>query len=156
MRRTDREIKDKSIIVQVMKSCHCCRLGLIDDGRVYIVPLNFGEIIDEQNITLYFHCAKEGRKIELIRKNSNIGFEMDVNYKLKEAEVACNYSAFYQSIIGEGIIEIVEDYDEKIKGLNAIMSHVTGKVGYYNDTMIKTVCVLKLTVTKLSGKQHTM
>lgn len=64
MRRSDREIRDRATILEIMKQCHCCRLGLQDGNKVYIVPLNFGEIIDGNRITLYFHSAKAGRKIE--------------------------------------------------------------------------------------------
>lgn len=154
MRRTDREIRDNETIFQIIKKSYCCRLGLIDEDKVYIVPLNFGEIINEDHIILYFHSAKDGRKIELIKKNPNVGFELDTNYQIKESDVACNYTAYYQSVIGEGKIEIVEDRTEKIIGLNAIMNHLTGKDWEYNEVMVNTVCVLKLTVETMRGKQH--
>ena len=154
MRRTDREIRDSETIFQIIKKSYCCRFGLIDKGKVYIVLLNFREIINEDHIILYFHSTKEGREIELIKKNPNVGFELDTNYQIKESDVSCNYTAYYQSVIGEGKIEIVEDCTEKIIGLNAIMNHLTGKDWEYNEVMVNTVCVLKLTVQTMRGKQH--
>lgn len=68
MRRTGREIRDNETIFQILKKSYCCRFGLIDEGKVYIVLLNFGEVIHEDHIILYFHSAKDGRKIELIKK----------------------------------------------------------------------------------------
>ncbi len=154
MRRKDREVTDKAHIYEIMKSCHCCRIGLYDNGQVYIVPMNFGEIIEEDKITLYFHSAKEGRKIDLIKQNPRVGFEMDTNYQLKTGEHACHYSAKYQSIIGEGIAEIVEDYEEKVLGLNTIMEHATGKEWEFKEEMIEAVCVFKLMVDKISCKEN--
>ena len=100
MRRTDREIRDNETIFQIIKKSYCCRFGLIDKGKVYIVLLNFREIINEDHIILYFHSTKEGRKIELIKKNPNVGFELDTNYQIKKSDVACNYTAYYQSFSG--------------------------------------------------------
>lgn len=153
MRRKDNEVLDKNEIYQIMKQCHCCRIGFCDEGQVYIVPLHFGEVIYENSITLYFHSAKEGRKIDLIHKSPRVGFEMDVNYHIKEADVACDFSAGYQSIIGEGIVEIVEDYEEKILGLDAIMGHSAGGKWSYKEEMVNAVCIFKLTVEKISCKQ---
>lgn len=79
---------------------------------------------------------------------------MDTNYKIKEAEVACDYSARYQSIIGSGTTEIVQDENDKIKGLKAIMRHATGKEEWsFNEGMLKAVTVFKLKVESISCKE---
>ena len=59
------------------------------------------------------HGAKEGRKIELIKKNPVVGFEMDTNYALHEGDLACGHSARFQSIIGNGVVSIVSEMNEK-------------------------------------------
>lgn len=153
MRRKDREITDITKIQQIINNCHCCRLGFNDNGEVYILPMNFG-FIPEENI-FYFHCAKEGRKIDIIKKNPNVGFEMDTNYKLNEGDIACEYSARFQSIIGNGIIEFVDDKEGKIKGLSAIMKQATGKADWtYSDEMLTEVCIFKMIVKEMSCKEH--
>lgn len=155
MRRKDREVTDENKIEEIMSKCHCCRLGLNDNGEVYIVPLNFGFVKEEGKFTLYFHGAKEGRKIDIISKNPEVGFEMDRNYELITGDTACNYSAHYQSIIGNGTVSFVEDKTEKVKGLNAVMKQTTGKSDWiFNDKMLNAVCVYKLDVNKLSCKEH--
>lgn len=154
MRRKDREVTDKEKIKTIIKECHCCRIGYNDNGKVYIVPLNFGESEDNGKMVFYFHSAKEGRKVELIEKAPKVGFEMDTNYQIKEADVACDFSARYQSVIGEGIVQIVEDEKEKIEGLKAIMKHATGKTDWkFEQKMLNAVCVFKLVVEKISCKQ---
>ena len=69
-------------MTDIMKNCECCRLGLVDKNEAYIVPMNFGiEIIGEQ-VILYFHCANQGRKIELISGQTITSFEMDTKHQL--------------------------------------------------------------------------
>ncbi len=153
MRRKDREVKDIDKINMIIKNAHCCRVGFYDDGDIYIVPLNFG--YDEKNRIFYFHSAKEGRKIALMSKCHEVGFELDINYQLVEGNTACQYSAHFQSIIGNGRISIVENNREKEKGLKCIMEHITHKNDFdFNELMFNSVCVFKLEVNELSCKEH--
>ncbi len=155
MRRKDREVTDREKIYEIMDSCVCCRLGFNDDGEVYIVPLNFGYVKSNDETVLYFHGAKVGRKVDLIGKCCTVGFEMDTDYKLNEADIACNYSARFQSIIGNGDISIVDDREEKALGLKRIMYQNTKKDDWeFNDAMVNAVCVFKVVVKKLSCKVH--
>lgn len=155
MRRKDREITDMNQIYEIMDNCNCCRLGFYDEGEVYIVPLNFGYEKENETTVLYFHSAKEGRKIDLIGKVESVGFEMDTDYKLNEGEIACSYSAQFKSLIGTGTISLIEDKIEKEKALQAIMLHNTKKSNWkFNDSMINSVCVFKVLVHKLTCKFH--
>ena len=155
MRRKDREITDPMKIADIINRCTCCRIGFYDDGEVYIVPLNFGYACSEGRYTFYFHGAAEGRKIELIQKNPDVGFEMDTGYALKEADIACGYSARFQSVIGNGVMEIVTNMEEKKEGLRLLMEHNTGKREWeFDEKMLNAVTVFKLEVTKMSCKEH--
>lgn len=155
MRRKDREILDPETIENVIKGCHCCRVGFYDNGQVYIVPLNFGYKKTDGRYTFYFHGAKEGRRVELAKSDPQVGFELDTDYQLHEADTPCDYSAAFQSIIGTGQLQIVEAIDEKQEGLTAIMKHNTGKSGWhFPAAMVNAVCVMKLEVETLSCKIH--
>ena len=158
MRRKDREITDRQAIIKIIESCQCCRIGFQDDGEVYIVPLNFGFEYDEERFVLYFHGAKEGRKIDLIAKNPCVGFEMDTNHEIyakSNNETACAYTARFQSVIGTGKISMVCDDDEKKHGLLLIMEHTTQKCAWsFDGKMLNVVAVFKLEVDKLSCKEH--
>lgn len=107
MRRKDREITDNNEIDKIINECNCVRLGLNDDGKVYIVPLNFGFEHDDDKRRFYFHSAKEGRKIDLLKKTKSAGFEMDTGFSIMEGKTACDYSAKYKSVIGEGNVSFV-------------------------------------------------
>lgn len=155
MRRGDREITDAARIQEIIDRCTCCRLGFNDRGQVYIVPLSFGYRREDGRYTFYFHGASEGRKMELISVCPEVGFEMDTNYKLNEADLACGYSARFQSIIGNGSVYRVTDPEEKRQGLHFIMEHNTGKRDWeYNEAMFGAVAVFKLEIKELSCKEH--
>ena len=109
MRRSDREINEKNKIIEVMTRCEVCRLALNDEGYPYILPLNFGMECQNGIITLYFHSALEGRKVELIEKDNRASFEMDCRHQLQyfEEKGHCTYA--YESVIGKGKIEIIPE-----------------------------------------------
>ena len=153
MRRKDREIKDKALIEQFIAKEQIIRIAFYDNGDLYIVPLNYGFIYENDKYVFYFHGAKAGRKFELSKSSPMVGFEIDGEYELLQADVACNYSAKFQSVIGTGRLSIIEDYEEKIKGLNTLMNHISGKSEWdYSKDMVNAVAVFRLEVDKLSCK----
>lgn len=155
MRRKDREVTDPMQVADIIHRCTCCRIGFYDHGEVYIVPLNFGYAIEDGTYVLYFHSAKEGRKIALMQKAPHVGFEMDTDYALNAAESACNHSARFQSIIGNGIVSIVEEPGEKRLGLSLLMEHNTGKRDWvFDEKILNAVTVFKLVVSEMHCKQH--
>lgn len=155
MRRKDREIKDYKKILEIVSACDCCRIGLADQEGAYIVPLNFGYEDQNGTLILYFHGAGEGRKIDLIREQNHACFEMDTNHKLVEKESGCAYSYLFQSVMGRGKIELLQDSGEKIYGLERVMEHYSGKTDWtFPEKMVNGMAVIKLTVTELSCKEH--
>lgn len=155
MRRKDREITDNKKLLEIMESCDCCRLGLVDGDSAYIVPLNFGFRESGGKITLYFHGASEGKKMDLLRKNELVGFEMDAKHGLMEGRTANEYSFFYQSIMGKGKVSFITDIEEKAKALQQIMCHYSGRGDWeFKEEALNRVAVWKLEVMQLSGKEH--
>jgi len=155
MRRTDREIKDPELIRKTIDDCSICRVGFNDNNELYIIPLNFGYCYNEGQYVLYFHGAKEGRKRSLAAENPMVGFEMDTDYKLNEADLACSFSARFRSIIGTGCISIVDDEVERIKGLQSIMHKATGKDDWtFPAAALAKTEVFRLEVETLSCKEH--
>lgn len=158
MRRKDREVTDIKHIEDIIQACDCCRIGLVDHGKAYIVPLSFAYVRndeDDRKGHFYFHGASQGRKLDIIRQNPEAGFELDTNYMLQEGNTACGYSCRYQSVIGSGRIHILDEAEEKIKGLNHIMQHYSGKADWeYDMRMIEAITVLRLDVEELSCKEH--
>lgn len=152
MRRKDREITNTEEILEIINKCKVCRIGMIDEGKPYIVPLNFGYSYNGGDFELYFHSALKGRKFEVIRKNPTVCIEMDCNHQLVEEEVPCKNGYLYASIIGEGEAVFIEDIAAKKVALNAMMKHIVGKEFEFEDKMTESVAVFKVKLTSMSAK----
>lgn len=157
MRRHDREVKNPEEIREILDICKVCRLGISDDGRVYIVPMNYGYELEGDKLTLYFHGAREGKKLDLLRKNPLVGIEMDCMHELEEGKTACQYSYYYGSIIGSGKAEIVDEPDQKLNALASVMRHQTGKEfdEFKKKTGLeKAVAIIRVDVGEFTCKCH--
>lgn len=155
MRAKNKEVTDLEEIDRIIRSCDCCRLGLADGNRPYIVPLNFGYAREDGKPVFYFHGAREGRKMDLIRRNGCAGFELDTNHLLHESGRACGYSYRYQSVIGTGAAEEITDREEKRRALQYIMEHYSGKSDWnFDDKALDATAVIRLAADELACKAH--
>lgn len=155
MRRQDRRITDPAMICAVLDKCRTLHLGLVEDGRVYIVPLNYGWTEENGRYILYAHSAAEGRKIDLIRGGADVGFEMETGVEYFDADTACGWGNRYESIIGEGRATLLSTPAEKRQALAAIMAHYSARKDYtFEDAMVNLVQVIQIDVTALSCKIH--
>lgn len=153
MRRKDREITSQEEQLKIWKSCKVCRLAMADGDRPYVLPMNFGMALEEGKITLYLHCAMEGRKLDILRRNPKVCVEADCEHRLIEAKEACGYGYTYASVLGEGKAEILEDPGEKSRGLSVLMAHQTGKEFFFTEAQTACVCVLRIRLEQATGKR---
>lgn len=155
MRRPKREIKETEEICQVINECKVCRLGLNDNGAVYIVPVNFGYTYEEGKFIFYFHSAKVGRKMEVLKESPKACVELDCRHGLMEAEKPCGHSYYFASFIGSGTAVIEEDAQEKLKGLKIIMKHQTGReFDNFEEKWVNAAAVVKIEVSDYACKHH--
>ena len=119
MRRNEREIKDIVLIEEIIRKSQVCRLALSEDDRPYIVPLCFGY----KDNTLYFHTAREGKKLNMLKENNNVCFEIDTDHELIKGKKACSCSMKYRSVIGFGKAKLIEEIELKRRALNIIMQN---------------------------------
>ena len=149
MRRKEKEITSLEELETIIRQATICRLGLCDQARPYIVPLNFGYNAG----CLYFHSAAAGKKMDLLRKNPHVCFEFDEDCGLVPATTACHWSMRYRSVIGYGTAHFLADPSEKREALGIIMQQYTeGKHDYLSDEIDKTYVFL-VKITEISGKK---
>jgi nitroimidazol reductase NimA-like FMN-containing flavoprotein (pyridoxamine 5'-phosphate oxidase superfamily) len=154
MRKKEREVTDIAELESIISRSDVCRVAFADKDVPYIVTMNFGYMHGEHG-SLYFHCANEGRKLEMIRKNNYVCFELDTDHEIKTGKLACDYGMKYSSIVGFGFVAKVNDNEEKIKGLNYIMEHYAGPGEFsYRTEMLSVTTVLRLDVTEMTGKRR--
>lgn len=153
MRRSDREVTGLTNILAILDKCDVMRIGLCDGNTPYVVPMNFAYETAGEEVFIYLHCASKGRKLDIIAKNNNVCFEADCSYKTLKAEKACDWSAEYQSVIGEGNIALITEGTQKISALNLLMKrHGFEGTPVYDQHDLAAVTVLRISVREITGK----
>lgn len=153
MRRKDREVTDITEIENIIRQCKISHVAMVDDGQPYVVPLNYGYEITGANLTLYFHSAKEGRKLAVWQKNNRVCFEMALEGEPVHPETPCNSGYYFSSIIGYGNIVFITDINEKCKALSLLMKHQVDREVVFNEAQANSVCVYKISTTEFTGKK---
>jgi len=150
MRRKEREITDRGLIDAIIARAQVCRIGLCDRGLPYVVPVTFGHK-DER---LFIHSSAHGRKMEILRENANVCFEIDTDVEIVAGDSPCDWTARYYSVIGTGTASILTDREEKVRGLDIIMEHYSGKPHHhYPEAILDKVAVVRIDITTISGKK---
>lgn len=151
MQRQDRQIADEERIWGILRSAVICRVAFCDEGWPYIVPMNFG-CLDGK---LYFHSATSGMKLDLLKANSNVCFEVDTDVEILPATEACGWSARFRSVIGFGRMCIVEDPEEKRAGIKALVTQYTNREIEAPAAIPGNTIVLRVDIESLTGKEST-
>ncbi|MBR0208334.1 MAG: pyridoxamine 5'-phosphate oxidase family protein [Oscillospiraceae bacterium] len=152
MRRKDREITNAGEIREILARARVMHLGLYDGEYPYVVPMHYGFTFEDGKLTLYAHCAKEGRKLNLIRRDGRVFVEIDTDEALVPGAAACSWGACYASVMGRGRAAIVDDEDEKCRALALLMKTQTGKEFSFTPAMAAAVTVLRVDVEAYTAK----
>jgi nitroimidazol reductase NimA-like FMN-containing flavoprotein (pyridoxamine 5'-phosphate oxidase superfamily) len=139
---------DRETIDGIIRRASVCRIGLCDDSRPYVVPVCFGYEGD----TLYFHSAPSGRKLDILRRNSAVCFEFDVDCEAVPAKSACGWSMRFRSVVGFGEASLVEDLEGKRSALDAIMAQYGGQPGEYSASTLGKTAVVKIEIQSMTAR----
>ncbi len=150
MRRKDRELTNKADIEAVLKKAFVCHLGLADGDQPYVVPMNYGY----EDGHIYLHGAAEGRKIDVIRKNNKVCFEMETFQSeiVKGGDQPCDWGTAFRSVIGFGTAKLLENSEEKIRALNIIVKAHDDRDFTFPEAMLKMTAVIDITISEMTGK----
>jgi len=148
-----RIVKLQEEIERIINKCDVGYIAMVDgDGWPYVIPMNFG--LSENYI--YLHSAKEGRKIDILKHDGRVSmaFSTDHRMYIRNEKVACSYTMKYRSVLVRGNAEFIEDFEEKIKGLNVIMKHYSGREFTYNAPAVNNVCVFRIAVENFEARVY--
>ena len=154
MRRADREVTDVDGMIDIIDHCKVCHIAMMDGEWPYLLAMNFAYSYEDGQLIIYLHSAKEGKKLDLLRKDDHVCFEMDYDHEMIPAKYACAYNFRYASVVGRGHCEIITDVDEKIKALELLMKHQTGEDFVMEVKHTLAVEILKITVEEFTGKRR--
>ncbi|MBW2049106.1 MAG: pyridoxamine 5'-phosphate oxidase family protein [Deltaproteobacteria bacterium] len=149
MRRKEKEIMDRGEIESIIGKAVVCRLAFSVDNKPYVVPLNFGY----RDECFYFHTARKGKKIDMIKTNNRVCFELDVDHQVVMAKDPCDWNMRYRSVIGYGRAFLLEGIEEKRRALDIIVEHYSGEVKEYKEGLVEHLAVIKVQVESMTGKK---
>ena len=124
---------------------------VVSDGNIpYIVPMNFGY----QDNCLYFHCAIESKKLDVIRQNDQVCFELETDVEIITSEErVCKWSTEYRSIIGFGKAFIIDNWREKATALNIIIRHYGANPYSFSQQTVEKLSIFKIEIASMTGKK---
>ncbi|MCL1983164.1 MAG: pyridoxamine 5'-phosphate oxidase family protein [Clostridiales bacterium] len=157
MRRRDREIKDMAEIVHILETQRVCHLAMCSESQPYVVPMLYAY----EDGAMYFHCAEVGQKLDMLRANPNVCFEVQASTAEEVVENSgkpCYWGIAYESVIGFGKAEIIGDRETKIKVYDMIVGKMrpTGYVHsqeLYTEKKIKGTFIIKVKIDSMTGKK---
>ena len=154
MTKRERQITDEGQITAILDTARVLHLGLAVDNEPYVVPMNYGYIKEDGKLVIYLHSALRGKKLDMIRTNPKVFFEMDCDLTPFEGEKPCQYGLSYSSVMGKGIARIVEDVEEKKTALSVLMKTQTGKDFSFEDRLVGIVAVIRIDVEEYTAKHR--
>ena len=150
MRRKDREITNRTEINEIIASANLMRIALVDGDMPFLVPVFYAF----DGSALYFHSAQAGRKIDILKCNNDVCFEISVDNDIIQSEEACDFEAKHRTVIGLGKAFFVEDETDKIKALDLIVEHFTARKFEYPKTNLDRTAVIRIDITSVKGKKY--
>ena len=154
MTKRERQVTDENQIRSILDTAKVLHLGLAVDDEPYVVPMNYGYTMEDGKLVLYLHSALRGKKLDMIRCNCKVFFEMDCDLDPFEGEKPCQYGLAYSSVMGRGIATIVEDVEEKKKAMSVLMKTQTGKDFSFEDRLVSIVSVIRIDVLEYTAKKR--
>ena len=154
MTKRERQITDEAQIRHILDTAKVLHLGLAVDNEPYVVPMNYGYTMEEGKLVLYLHSALKGKKLDMMRANPKVFFEMDCDWLPFEGEKPCQYGLSYSSVMASGTATIVEDVEEKKMAMSLLMKTQTGKDFSFEDRLVTIVTVVRIDVAEYTAKHR--
>jgi len=149
MRRKDKEINDPQLINQILQEANIVRFGIKAEPVPYVVPLNYGY----KNHCFYIHSARLGRKIELLKANPMVSFEIEHQVDIVKKDISCEWTTKYRSIMGIAKVQILSEKKDIIEGLDILMQHHGKMENAYDENYFQRIVILKAQILEIEGKQ---
>ena len=154
MTKRERQVTDEKQIMGIMDAGKVLHLGLAVNDEPYVVPMNYGYTHENGKMVIYLHSAVRGKKLDMIRANPKVFFEVDCDRVPFEGKLPCQYGMVYSSVMGKGIARIVEDVEEKKHAMTVLMKTQTGKDFSFDDKLVSIVAVIRIDVEEYTAKHR--
>ncbi len=153
MRRKDREVTDQKEIFDILNRCDTVRIAMQGGKYPYVVPVSFGAEMQDGKPVIYFHCARQGLKVDLLKEKPAVCVEGDIFLKIETTDHGI--TTRYESVIGFGECRFLTDPEEILHGLKVLTEHY----GYYDYSLescrsLQYIFVGKIVLDEITGKRN--
>ena len=144
-------IQNREEIDAVIRSCKTCWLAMSDNNFPYVLPMNFA--LEGDSVIL--HSAQSGRMWETLKNNPQVCINWNVGEDLawQDVKVGCSYRVKSKSVLVEGKVEFIDDFDEKTRCLLLLMGQYSDREFKFSRPAVENVGILKVKIEKISGKE---
>ena len=149
MRKKEKAITDQAELDRILKEANVLHLSMCVDNEPYVVALTY----TYQEGRFYIHCAREGKKLDILRKNPRVCFQIEHDVQVAPSAKACAWTMHYKSIMGTGRAEIVEEPEKVRAGLDIFMSRFAEPPYEYVDKAVALTTLIIVHVEEMIGKQ---
>lgn len=150
LRRKDREITDRATIDAITHEGKVLYLSLADDNIPFVVPVFYAY----DGTSLYFHSARVGTKIRMLKKNNLVCFAISLDQGIVASETACDFEARHRTVIGTGRAFFLDNEAEKVAALDRIVARFTQQKFDYPRTNLAATAVVRIEIDSIKGKCH--
>lgn len=150
MRRDEREITQPNEINAILQSSKVMYIALAENDVPFMVPVFYAW----DGTSLYFHSARAGTKIAMLKRNNTLCFAVSTDHGVVEDDIICNFEARHRTVIGLGKAVFLEDEQEKIAALNKIVARFSDKPWTFPTANVRATLVLRVDIISIKGKQH--
>lgn len=154
--RRELEVTDIGEIKNILDKSKIVHVAMVDDGKPYMVTMNYGYTMEDGKLSLYLHGAHKGRKVDVMRANPDVFVEIECDIEPFSGDVACQYGMAYASIMGEGKAVFIDEAEAKMKAMSILMKSQTGKDFTFNERLVSIVTVIRIDVEEFTAKKREM
>ena len=154
MKRKDKEITDASVLKKILRSTRYVTVALCKDNQPYLVTLSHG--YDENRNCIYFHCAKEGKKLDYLKSNNAVWGQAMLDYGYLEGQ--CDH--LFASVHFRGKVAFLEQPEEKrlalecmIRQLDKNPESLAAKLVKSDSERLKETVIGRIDLDYVSGKK---
>ncbi len=152
LRRKEKEIKDPAEMKAILKGALYVTVAMCRDNEPYLASLSPG--YDKEQNAIYFHCAKEGKKIDILRANDRVWGQaiLDRGY----AQGHCDH--LFESVQFSGRVKFIEEEKEKRHALGVMIRQLEREpekmmAAQVTDASLQKVCMGRIDIEYMSGKR---
>ena len=144
-------IEDREEINEIISTCKTCFLAMTDHDQPYVLPMNFAL----ENNCVILHSAPEGRMWETLKSNPKVAINWTLGEDLawQDVRVGCSYRVKSKSVVAEGEVEFIVDFDEKYRCLGLLMGQYSDRELKFGEPAVKNVGILKVHIKNITAKE---